>query len=553
MAKSTIFAWGTGLPETAIGIMRLSGDACPAVCDALSDDGCWTRLVAQRQRLVRCCLRDPGLGSVIDDGMIAAFPAPHSYTGEDLLEIHVHGSPAVRLCLQGVLAGLPDVRAAKPGEFTQRAYLAGKLDLVQAEAIHDLISARTDLQRRVALQGMDGKVSEDVANLADRVMALAAYVEACLDFSDEALPDDLEDQIEGRLAVCLSDLGHFIAKGTNAARIRCGVKILLAGPVNAGKSTLFNRLLGENRAIMSEHPGTTRDLVRALTDKDGMAVEWIDSAGVQCDTGHDQGDQTDGEQQSVHQSIEAEGIARMVAMSESVDLILLMNPQNPQNALNPLIRESPGDVAPRKSGGESGGAGGGAEGEARSAWWRVLAPFATTGKTENGSSHATRSNAQPADCLWVWSKSDLAEQSGEPAEPGKQNVSAANRAEADWYASGNGDGWLGSVALSAQTDHGLDLLLERIGTWLIERVGAGASQDGGTVHAVPFSERALTACRQAQVALHDAQTDHNLERRAEALRNAASLLWETTGHATTHGYLTERLLDDVFRSFCIGK
>ncbi len=230
--------------------------------------------VALRRRIV-----DPQSREVFDDGLILWFPAPRSATGEDMAELHLHGSRAVLAAVMQALARL-GLRLAEPGEFTRRAFLNGKLDLLQAEAIADLAAAETEAQRRQAMRQLGGELGEVYRGWRDRLTRILAHLEAAIDFPDEDLPPEIEDRIIGETDRLLSEIEHHLADGHRGERLRDGIDVAILGPPNAGKSSLLNRIARRDVAITSPLPGTTRDVIEVAIDLAGYPVVLADTAGL---------------------------------------------------------------------------------------------------------------------------------------------------------------------------------------------------------------------------------------------------------------------------------
>ena len=218
-------------------------------------------------------------GSVIDRGLLLYFPAPHSFTGEDVLELHAHGGPVVLHMLLGRCLEL-GARIAEPGEFTRRAYLNGKIDLAQAEAVIDLIDAETQAAARSAVRSLQGEFSREIRALLDELIALRVLVEATLDFPDEEIDFLAAADAFGRLAHMDERLQRVFARAQQGRLQRSGLHVVLAGQPNVGKSSLLNRLAGDELAIVTAHPGTTRDLVRGTLSIEGIPLHVIDTAGL---------------------------------------------------------------------------------------------------------------------------------------------------------------------------------------------------------------------------------------------------------------------------------
>lgn len=270
-AGATIAALATAPGHAGVAVVRVSGPEALVIGQTLS----------HRQQLPHAQMRYGPLrheDALIDHGYVVAFHAPRSFTGEDCVEFHVHGSPAVVDRLLEVLASL-GARPARAGEFTLRAFEHGRLDLVQAEALADLITARSEAARQAALAHLDGALSRRLEALRQPVVALQAEVEARLDFADETGHIDRQ-AMAAKLRQLQTQLVEL--RGTaRAGRLRLhGVRVVLYGAPNAGKSTLFNALVGAERALVDARPGTTRDTIELTTQLGGVALTWIDTAGV---------------------------------------------------------------------------------------------------------------------------------------------------------------------------------------------------------------------------------------------------------------------------------
>lgn len=272
VAAETIAAIATAPGRGALGIVRLSGPAAFDIAAALAGP-----LPAVRQPGLRP-FRDAG-GEVIDQGLVLAFAAPHSFTGEDVVELQGHGAPVVLAALVAA-AVAHGARAARPGEFSERAFLNDRIDLAQAEAIADLIDAASTEAARAAQRSLDGVFSRRIEALLESLIQLRVFVEGALDFSDEDI-DWLSDVgLHQRLQALLSDFDVLLAEAAQGRRLREGLVVALAGQPNAGKSTLLNRLAGTEAAIVSTTPGTTRDLLRESIVLDGLPLTLVDTAGL---------------------------------------------------------------------------------------------------------------------------------------------------------------------------------------------------------------------------------------------------------------------------------
>ena len=299
MSTGTIFALASGSARAAIAVMRLSGPASGPAVAAL----CGGTLPAPRHASLRR-LRDPA-GAMLDQALVLWFPGPGTYTGEDCAELHLHGGRAV---IDGVADALAEagLRPAEPGEFTRRAFLNGKMDLVEAEAVHDLIAAETEAQRRQALRQLEGALGALYQDWADRLRGILAYQEALIDFPDEDLPPEVEDQLLATLRAVHAEIRTHLNDAGRGEKLREGLFFAITGAPNVGKSTLINALAERDVAIVSDIPGTTRDALETRVVLGGVPVTLVDTAGLR--------DTTD--------SIEAEGVRRALARARDADLAM---------------------------------------------------------------------------------------------------------------------------------------------------------------------------------------------------------------------------------------
>lgn len=272
----TVVAIATPPGRGGIGVVRVSGPAAYRVAESV--------LVLDQPLAPRhatfCCLRvgaDPGR-HIADHVVATFFPGPRSYTGQDVVELSAHGSPVVlqHILSRAVAAG---ARLARPGEFTLRAFVGGKLDLVQAEAVGDLIAATTPLQAQLAFEQLDGALTARITALHDELFRLIAKLEASLDFPDEGYHFAAQDEIDEVVTGLLTRIDALVSQGHRGRTVREGATVVFAGKPNVGKSSLFNVLLGHERAIVSATPGTTRDLVTEAMEIEGVPVMLVDTAG----------------------------------------------------------------------------------------------------------------------------------------------------------------------------------------------------------------------------------------------------------------------------------
>ena len=273
-SADTIAAIATPPGRGGIGVVRVSGTAAPAIAAALVG-----RVPAPRAATV--AIFRGGRGEPLDQGLVLFFPAPRSYTGEDVVELHGHGGPAV---LRLLLARCQELgaRLAAPGEFTQRAFLNGKLDLAQAESVADLIEAGTATAARAAARSLTGAFSEEIRALVEGLVDLRMLTEATLDFPEEDLDFLRAADAVGKLAALRARLASALARATQGALLRDGLTVVLIGEPNVGKSSLLNRLAGGEIAIVTPHAGTTRDAIASAIDIDGIALTVVDTAGLRA-------------------------------------------------------------------------------------------------------------------------------------------------------------------------------------------------------------------------------------------------------------------------------
>jgi len=274
MSGDTIFALASAPGRAGIAVVRLSG---PAAGPALTRLGCG---VPPPRRATRARLTDPATTELLDDGLALWFPAPNSFTGEDVVELHLHGGRAVIASVLDALSQMDGLRLAEPGEFTRRAFAHDKLDLTQAEALADVIDAETRAQAKQALRQMGGVLKELYDDWRYRLVQALAHLEAVIDFPDEDLPPEVADKVWPEVRDLAQAIrAHLDDKG-RGERVRAGVRIVIVGPPNAGKSSLLNWLARRDAAIVSDRPGTTRDIIEVHLDVGGYAVTVVDTAGL---------------------------------------------------------------------------------------------------------------------------------------------------------------------------------------------------------------------------------------------------------------------------------
>jgi tRNA modification GTPase len=316
-SDDTIFATASGYGRAAVSLIRISGRQSRFILQTLAGS-----VPAPRRAAVRV-LREPGTGEPLDQALVLWLPGPGSFTGEDQAELHIHGGLATRAAVLRALSALEGCRPAEAGEFTRRAFLNGRMDLSQVEGLADVIDAETEAQRRQAMLQLEGRLGQAAERWREDILQVLALLEASLDFSDEGdVPADLEAHILRRLGLVERDLVGVLAN-RSGERLREGLSVVLAGPPNAGKSTLLNALARRDVAIVSPVAGTTRDIIEVHCDLGGLPVIVADTAGLR-----ESGD-----------AVEQEGVLRARARAQEADLVLwLIPPEEPEAEAPPARR-----------------------------------------------------------------------------------------------------------------------------------------------------------------------------------------------------------------------
>ncbi|MCR8825470.1 tRNA uridine-5-carboxymethylaminomethyl(34) synthesis GTPase MnmE [Pseudosulfitobacter koreensis] len=311
----TIFALATAQDRAGVAVVRVSGPAAHSVgmqmCGTLPKVGSFA---------VRPVSSD---GDLIDRGLVLTFAAPHSFTGEDVIELHLHGSIAIIDRVLDTLSAFDGVRLAEPGEFTRRALENGKMDLAQVEGLADLIDAETEFQRAQAMQTVEGALSKVVEDWRARLINAASLLEVTIDFADEDVPVDVAPEVSALLESVMSQASDEISRSYVSERVRTGFEVAIVGLPNAGKSTLLNALAGRDAAITSEFAGTTRDVIEVRMDLDGLPVTFLDTAGLR-----ESDDQ-----------VETIGIERAIARAKTADLRVFLSENVSDLPLDPLPQD----------------------------------------------------------------------------------------------------------------------------------------------------------------------------------------------------------------------
>jgi tRNA modification GTPase len=315
-SDDTIFAIASGHGRAAVCLIRISGRKSRAIMERMAGG------VPEPRRAVVRTLKHPATGEPLDQALVLWMPGPQSFTGEDQAELHIHGGLATRAAVLRSLGAIENCRPAEAGEFTRRAFLNGRMDLAQVEGLADIIDAETEAQRRQAMRQLGGRLGNAAEGWRESVLQVLALLEASLDFSDEGdVPEDLEAEILQMIDRVAGEIGRAMAD-RSGERLREGLTVVLAGPPNAGKSTLLNALARRDVAIVSPIAGTTRDVIEVHCDLGGLPVIIVDTAGLR-----ESGD-----------LIEQEGVSRARARAQDADLVLWLVPPEGEESDPPEAR-----------------------------------------------------------------------------------------------------------------------------------------------------------------------------------------------------------------------
>ncbi|MBN9222023.1 MAG: tRNA uridine-5-carboxymethylaminomethyl(34) synthesis GTPase MnmE [Mesorhizobium sp.] len=319
ISGGSIVALSSGRLPAGVAVLRISGPQTRFVVETIAGG-----MVKERSAVLR---RFRALdGAVLDSGLVIFFPGPASFTGEDVAEFHVHGGRAVVARMLETIAGFDGVRHAEPGEFTRRAFLNGKVDLVETEALADLVNAETEAQRRFAIHNAEGVQSDLYLSWRTRLIHARAMIEAEIDFADEDdVPGSVSDTVWSDVKTMIGEIDRHVAGFHAAEIIRDGFEVVILGAPNAGKSSLFNALARRDAAIVTDEPGTTRDLLEVVLDLGGLRVRLTDTAGLREAAG----------------KVEAIGIEKAMAKADRADLVLLLEDMATPKAVGPLPGAQP--------------------------------------------------------------------------------------------------------------------------------------------------------------------------------------------------------------------
>ncbi|MDZ4736332.1 MAG: tRNA uridine-5-carboxymethylaminomethyl(34) synthesis GTPase MnmE [Rhodospirillaceae bacterium] len=490
--RDTIYAPATAAGRAAVAVVRLSG---PRSRDALLAiaGGARNMLPPPREAAFRR-LRDPAIGlgpeSVIDEALVLWLPGPRSETGEDMAELQFHGGRAVMAAVLALLARIDGLRLAEPGEFARRAFDNGKLDLTALEAIGDLVNAETEAQRKQALRQMDGGLGRLYEIWRERLVRALAHLEAAIDFPDESLPDDIAAGVAHEIASLAREIRAHLDDGHRGERLREGLRVVLTGAPNVGKSSIFNLLVRREAAIVAPEAGTTRDVIEAAFDLGGYPVLLADTAGIREEGIRDARAPDIASVDALDANDSMNRAARFAGYASNDTTIGAVEQEGIRRARQ---RADEADLR-----------------------IRVL------DATEDQAGQLELREAGDPDTLLVLNKIDLA--------PG-----AVSRLPAD----------LPVVALSAVTGEGVAELEQRLASMIAARLEAGNDAATGPVLTRARHREALEECL---AAIGRMAAAGGPELAAEDLRLAVRALGRVTGRVDV-----EDLLDVIFRDFCIGK
>jgi tRNA modification GTPase len=482
--RDTIYALSSAAGRAGVAVLRVSGPGARAGIESLTQ----ASTPSPRRAELRSVARG---GEIIDQALVLWFPAPASFTGEDVAEFHVHGGRAVVDAVLQALGDLPEFRPAEPGEFTRRAVENGKFGLTQAEALADLIDAETDAQRRQALRQYEGALAEIYDGWRARLIRAAAWAEAGIDFSDEELPGDVMARARAEAREILQEIQTYMDDSRAGEILRDGLRLTVIGPPNAGKSSLVNALARRDVAIVAETPGTTRDAIEVHLNLGGYPMILTDTAGLR----------------NAAEAVEAEGVRRALARAAASDIVVLVLDGS---AVDPAAGLAPEMAALANT-----------------------PPSPWPGMTRRPGG---RASASPREDGWS-ARGPAMESGGDFARAGQTVLLVWNKVDLPWPGQRSG------LRVSAATGEGLDSLLAALTELARERLDRPREAPPITRarhrHSLQHATEALTRAVAEGAAP---------ELMAEDLRLALRALGRITGRVDI-----EELLDVIFRDFCIGK
>jgi tRNA modification GTPase len=501
--RPTIFALSSGRPPVAIAVIRISGPRAGAALTALGVK------IPEPRKAGLARIRDPRSGEIIDEALVLWFPGPHSETGEDVAELQAHGGRAVIAAILDALGSIEGLRMAEAGEFTRRGFENGKLDLTAVEGLADLVGAETEGQRRQAFRQMKGLLGNRAEAWRQDLIKALALVEARIDFSDEAdVPEDLVTPSLTIARALRDEIVAVLADGHRGERLREGLVVAIAGPPNAGKSTLLNRIARREAAIVSPYAGTTRDVIEVHLDLGGFPVTLLDTAGIR----------------ETQDPVELEGVRRARDRAASADLVLW------------VVDASAGVVASTvavSDAASSAGVAGGPEG------WLICNKIDLIDQTVNKNESKNQFNKP----LKNIDNNKLTHKSEYGLQTNKSLPNVVSK-----YLSYSSDLEFISISryfdISATLSEGFDALLAELASHAESHLAGGEQ-------ALVTRARHRQALEETVIALDrtlasDLAGQEDLL--AEELRSAAAALGRLTGRVDV-----EDVLDVIFRDFCIGK
>ncbi|BDA43876.1 probable tRNA modification GTPase GTPBP3, mitochondrial [Coccomyxa sp. Obi] len=575
--RDTIAALSSGAGRSGVAVIRLSGPKADLALQRLLKTG---RALPEHRVATLASLRDPRSGDELDRGLVMRFPGPASFTGEDVVELHVHGGPATVRAVLDALRRLPGVRPAEAGEFALRAFQAGKLDLTAVEGLADLLAAETDAQRRQALRQSGGEMRRRHERWRGALLRCLAAAEAIIDFGeDEGIAPDVAADVRARVAAVRAELARHVTGGRRGELIRSGIKVAIVGPPNAGKSSLLNVLAARDAAIVSPTPGTTRDAVEVAVELEGYKVTLVDTAGLRESA----------------DAIEVAGMQRARSAMADADIIALVTdspatfPEAAGFATSSArtIREPHTTGTRQQTSHGSSYQSSASTGDAIQSLNRLLAM--TSGTTEccdvsepaatahlgtvhgkEGTTQPEHSSIdagldyrqQPAKLLLICNKRDLWSPSENTAGPqGKARHPHSDASSLDGHvrstagqvgaagghmSAGAAEGTPPTCSVSCKTGEGIEELLSVLGSLIRQVAGTGEADNDNTLITRVRHRQLLEECVAALERYEG--TWQELEIAAEELRTACRALGKITGAVDT-----EDVLDALFSEFCIGK